>query len=825
MRRTRGSRNPPGRCLGRVRGATLRVTAAVCSAVLAVTIAPPSAQALQVAAAQSVTARVVAEAKRDAAKPRVVEPAEPAGTARPEAMAETSLDAASGARLRAEEVGVEAEFSGHEVEGELQVTLALAGRQAEASAASQLGGTVLGSAVEINAVENNAVEIDALGVGAAGGAEVTEFPAEVVTETDAHGVESAVDVIPGITLGFDVDRAELRRTGVDPGSLRIYTRETEADPWAELPSYYDADAGRVVGESDHLSQFVVIGVKYVPPPGPRIVLDPDDDYGWAATPGPASELSYNAALANLVAARLRQACLAQVVVTRQADVRFVSGATRAAIARAHNPVATVTLAFDALTGSAWGTQSDGGSYTYTRGGAGSALQWYLVSTLPSYTGRPANVRSPNAVFPDPAFSGVPGAMVHLETLYLDHNYDRAVIDNGFGSIANGVTTAIGRYAESLGYDCSDPAREGLPGPPSQAELARWRQLGYQNYQTYGADPVSFSTGNLVESEPLFVLDGLGEQRLDLGLVYNSQDGRLSRTGAGWSFALGGRAQRFDDGSALVVRGDGATFAFTPDGAGGYTGEAGLGLTLTEAGMGTLQLRADTGETWRYDAADVEGIGELVSHTDRQGNTTTLAYGTPSSTQQFVPLTRITDQAGQAVTVQSDSLGRIVGLVHPDGRSWSLAYDGAGNLASITAPGGGVRAFAYDGAHRMLTATDALGVTYLRNEYDAQGRVVKQWDAEQNLRTFAYGAGKTTYTDTEGGASVFEWDGRARITGVEDAAGGRTEFAFDAENRVTRAATPDGGVTEYEYDARGNVALERQPDGGEWRYTWTATGSW
>ena len=332
--------------------------AALCAAVLAVTLAPPNAQALEFASAQSMAAQVVVDARRQAAAPRVLQATDTAPEA-PEALAETTLRAASGVTLAAAEVGVSAEFSGHEIDGDLQVAMIPAGDAAEVSAASQLGGTVLGSAIEIDAVT-------------ASGEAVTEFPAEVTTATDEHGVESAVNVVPGITLGFDVDKKELKRSGVDASSLRIYTRETDADAWQELPSYYDAEAGKVVGESDHLSQFVVIGVKFVPPPGPRIVLDPDDDYGWAETPAPASELTYNVALANQVAAQLAQACLAQVVVTRQADVRFVSGATRAAIAAAHNPVATVTLAFDALTGSAWGTQSDGGSYTYSFGSDGPA---------------------------------------------------------------------------------------------------------------------------------------------------------------------------------------------------------------------------------------------------------------------------------------------------------------------------------------------------------------------------------------------------------------------------------------------------------------------
>ncbi|MDI6024608.1 DUF6531 domain-containing protein, partial [Leucobacter sp. UT-8R-CII-1-4] len=339
----------------------------------------------------------------------------------------------------------------------------------------------------------------------------------------------------------------------------------------------------------------------------------------------------------------------------------------------------------------------------------------------------------------------------------------------------------------------------------------------------GADPVSFSTGNLIESEPLFTLDGPGAQQLELGLVYNSQDGRLTRTGAGWSFGLGSRAQRFDDGSVLVVRGDGASFVFNKNSTNGYTGETGLGLTLSEAGGGVLELKSDAGEVWRYDASDIEGIGELISQTDRQGNTTTLSYGAPTATQNFLPLTAITDAAGQKVTVQNDALGKITSFTHPDGRVWRLAYDGGQNLVSITAPDGGVRAFSYDSAHRMLTAKDAVGDTYLKNEYDSAGRVVKQWDSEQNLRTFTYGNGVTTYTDNEGGTHLFEWDSRARITGITDAAGGRTEFTFDTANRVTEAVEPDGGITTYEYDSYGNVTRETRPDGSVWRSTWTPTG--
>lgn len=727
-----------------------------------------------------------------------------------EPLAEATLAANTAEKLSADSIGLTAEFSGYEIDGDLDIRIAAAPEAAALSAASETEGQVIGAAVEITAETSDHTE-------------VTKFPAEVQTVTDDHGVESAIDVTPGITLGFDVDAAAVEEAGLDLASLKIYTREAEGGPWLELPSYFDTGSGKVVGESDHLSQFVVIGKKFIPPPGPRIVLDPDDDYGWAQTPAPASELPYNVALSNLAAAKLSQACLAPVVVTRQADVRFVSGETRAAIAASFNPVITVTVAFDAVSGSAWGTESNGGTYLYSRGGAGDTLAASLVNTMPTYTGRPAGTRAANAIFPDPAFSGVPGAMAHMETLYLDHNYDRAVIDNGFEHVVNGAVVGIARYAESLGFNCTDPVRGGLPGPPPKAELERWRHLGHQNYQTYGADPVSFSTGNLVEDEELFTLSGRGNQELDFTLTYNSQDGRLSRIGAGWSFGLGGRAQRFDDGSVLVVRGDGASFAFTPDGAGGYTGEDGPGLTLRDVGAGTLELRSDTGEIWRYDAADIEGIGELISHTDRQGQTTRIGYGAANEdVHQFVPLTTITDAAGQTVTVENDAVGRITAFVHPDGRRWQLAYDAAGNLVSITNPDGGVRSFTYDGEYRMLTATDALGTLYLKNEYDSAGRVVKQWDADGNLRTFEYSDGTTKYTNAEGDVSTFTWDQGKRITRIQDAAGGDTKLSYDKQGRTTKSESPEGTVS-YSYDKYGNVTSETLPDGNVWKYTWTASG--
>ncbi|MCD5348444.1 DUF6531 domain-containing protein [Agromyces sp. S2-1-8] len=729
-------------------------------------------------------------------------------------LAEATLNPYSPATIEAEEVGLAAEFSGNELEAPVDLSVSELGKPARRTAAAETQGVVVSDTVEITAT-------------AADGTDVTQFPAAYETTTDDAGVETAVDVVPGVSLALKVDEGKIEANDLDPASLRMLTRETEGEAWTELPSYYDADAGVVRAESSHLSQFVVIGVKFIPPPGPSIVLDPDDDLANTTSPWQATELPYNSALATQLAPMLTDRCLANVVITRGAGVPEVSSELRANIARAANPAVTLTIGFDALAGHGWGSDpSEGGTFLYPRGnGKDAALLSSLRTEMPGYTGRPAAERPRTADLPHAPYNNLPGAVVHMETLYLDNNFDQPVIANGFQHIVNGVFTGLGKYLEAQGFDCTDPVTGGWPARPSKAEIERWRHLGYQNYQTYGADPISFATGNLLEDEPLFTLAGPGEQEIDLTLIYNSQDGRLSRTGAGWSFGLGGRAQRFDDGSVMVVRGDGASFVFNPDGSGGYkAADPGTHLTLKEAGLGQLQLTHANGEAWVYDASDIEGIGELIRHTDRQGNATTLSYGAANpDVHQFVPLTKITDAAGQTVTVGNDAVGRITSFTHPDGRVWKLGYDSAGNLAKITSPDGRVRTFTYDGKHQMATATDAAGVVYLKNEYDSAGRVVKQWDADGNLRTIKYDKGTTTYTDAEGKVTTFTVDDHARITGITNPTGATATYTFDKAGNVTGYVDEAGRKTFTEYDQNGNPTKVTRPGGQVTQYTYTPTG--
>jgi RHS repeat-associated protein len=730
-----------------------------------------------------------------------------------------TIDPGKESTISADSIGVDATFSGQKIAEKLDVVVMQLPEDVAQVAEAETGGTAVSVPVDISATT-------------AAGDDVTKFPSTSTTVPGAGTLpEGEKDVKTGVALSMKVDPAQLQ--GIDTSQLKIYTREEPGDPWTALPSYYDEESGTVKADSYHLSELVVIGGKIEATKGPTIVLDPDNDSGAVETPAPpVTELPYNIRLAQGVRDLLTQACLANVVITREDPGQgTVDPVTRAAIATEANPDLFATFGFNTLEGHAWGTDPDadeGGTQVYTYGGGDDdALSNTVNGVMRDWTNRQSKIEPSHDSqnIPEVEFAGVPGAKTHLEVLFMDNNFDRVVIDNGFDKIVGGVATGFKTYLESKGFECTNPVTGGWPTPPTDAEKGLWRNLGYQNYLLYGAEPVSMSTGNLIESQKIFDLTGPGGSETNVGLVYNSQDGRESRVGYSWTFGAGARAQRFSDNSVMVVRNDGASFTFASNGAGGYTAEAGVNQTLSEAGGGQLLLTSVDGETWQFDAADIDGVGELVKHTDRQGHSTTLTYGALDEDQQhFLPLTSITDAGGQTIQVGNDIQGHITSFTHPDGRIWQLSYDGDGNLSTITNPDGTTRAFTYDGAHQLLTATDGLGVTYLTNVYDASGRVSQQTDADGYLRTFDYSTpGKTVYTDQEGQKTTYLYDSQARVTGTTDAAGNSTAYTYDDNDNVTSYTDQADNVWKYAYDAGAHVTQTTLPDGSDVKYTYTPSG--
>jgi YD repeat-containing protein len=113
------------------------------------------------------------------------------------------------------------------------------------------------------------------------------------------------------------------------------------------------------------------------------------------------------------------------------------------------------------------------------------------------------------------------------------------------------------------------------------------------------------------------------------------------------------------------------------------------------------------------------------------------------------LLQIASPHGRWIKLTYDSLNRITRAEDNIGRVVQYTYDTIGRLWKVTDVAGGVTEYSYDPQHRMLTIKDPRNIVYLTNEYDANGRVSKQTQADKTTYQFAYtldGSGKVTQTD-------------------------------------------------------------------------------
>ncbi|MGH1488206.1 MAG: DUF6531 domain-containing protein [Acidimicrobiales bacterium] len=684
----------------------------------------------------------------------------------------------------------------------------------------------------------------------AAGRPVRSFPHQVAVAEATEELPGRVsDFTPGIQISMGVDGSSAN----PEERLVIHTRATSDQPWTPLPSMHEPSAGTVTAHTESVGEFVVVlaelGTSRLEDPvsavspqlaapeatatqanRPVVVLDPDDDLGFAEWPsGRLSELEQNLRLVDQVRADLVGGCDARVVITRGAE-RFVAKSIRAAVAAAAEPDLTVTLAFNTLTGEPWGSEDDGGVLAWASSANDAEMAGRFLKTIPRFTGRPStdDVREPSAGLPYPELDAVPGPYAHIELLYLDHNFDFPVIDRQFSLVADATVAAIAEQLRSEGHQCDGV---GSPEPPSELELTQLRDLGYQNHQVYGADPISFSTGNFIIDESLFSLSGVGDQVIDFTLTYNGLDERDGSFGVGWSFVYNSALQVLDDDSVLVRLADGRTFRFMPDGLGGWDDPAGSNASLSRIDLDDLELEFNDSSVFRFDLDNLTGHGLLKSTVDRQGNTMTFDWDRRVSGTRRYPLASVEDQAGQRVELTTAD-GRVQTVTHPDGRQWMLDYDGA-RLVAITDPRGVVRRFEYSLGGLMSRIVDGTGAPAVSNIYDDEGRVTKQVDAEGNIRYVAYEKDRTVYTDANGNETMYLLNDLGQVTEKIDAFGESSSTTYDDDyNPVTRtdpngniwrttydddgrpiaSENPEGEVTAYEYNEFGDLVQLEQPDG-------------
>lgn len=226
---------------------------------------------------------------------------------------------------------------------------------------------------------------------------------------------------------------------------------------------------------------------------------------------------------------------------------------------------------------------------------------------------------------------------------------------------------------------------------------------------------------------------------------------------------------------------------------------------------------------------------LASIRDRYGNQITITRVGGSTGN----ISRITSSNGRWVEFTYDTSNRITRAKDNISRVVDYTYDATGrlwkasNIHFESESNPGLTEYTYDTSHRMLTIKDPRNNTYVINEYDANGRVQKQTQADLTTFLFTYTVdanGEVTQTDVT--------DPRGHIHRAVFNSSGYTTTETYALNTPEQQTTtyerqagtnfllsvtdPFGHKTAYEYDTAGNLTevAENADTPAEKKYTYT-----
>jgi len=299
-----------------------------------------------------------------------------------------------------------------------------------------------------------------------------------------------------------------------------------------------------------------------------------------------------------------------------------------------------------------------------------------------------------------------------------------------------------------------------------------------------------------------------------------------------------------------ARGNPSTFGYNAQfSLTGSTNGAGDWVSYTYNTDGTLHTRADSGGTTTY-GYDGNGLLNSITYPNSLGSESFV-------NNSFGDVTSHTDGRGFTTTFSYNNRRQLTNSVAPTNLVTRIAYDAVGNAASTTDPRGNIVSNTWSATRKLLATTfpaTPQGVPVTTNIYDnrdwlartinplqqatlftndAAPRLVSVTDPLQRTTRYGYDADGRMLATTNAAWEVTrqEWSKRGELTKLTDpalrtvlrtydAAGNQItltnrnvkkwQFQFDGANRLTNTISPIGRTTSQTYNNRGLVSTVREP---------------
>ncbi|MFA6486189.1 MAG: CARDB domain-containing protein [Candidatus Magasanikbacteria bacterium] len=373
-------------------------------------------------------------------------------------------------------------------------------------------------------------------------------------------------------------------------------------------------------------------------------------------------------------------------------------------------------------------------------------------------------------------------------------------------------------------------------------------------ENVGADPVNLRNGALELEAPDFKVTNGPGFKIDYTRTYNSKlFDRNARLGRGWSHSY--NIYYYQDPSSLNIQvylgGAQSSVFTTSDGGTTFVSPKGETETFYKEG-GNFIYKTLEGIKYSFSVNTVNNISMVNTIADTNSNTLTFGYSNPDVTRGVPLLTTVTDSAG-----------RVLSFVYPADTTTSTwdkvlevheSMSGADrliakynynvidatsiDLVSVTnfthfegVSQSALNNYVYASDGKLLTYTNASG-TILYNDYDSEGKVLKQYEKNPRLgpsdKRLIYEISYTTTADPvapgsthctllknyralndnyneklcfnsdelriyrERGSNVERWtyDGNGMPSAYTDALGNTTTYTYDTKRRLTQTVLPD-----------------------------------
>ena len=372
-------------------------------------------------------------------------------------------------------------------------------------------------------------------------------------------------------------------------------------------------------------------------------------------------------------------------------------------------------------------------------------------------------------------------------------------------LAKGTEFAVDTLFDTL----VDGVMSGLAGK----EFNFWESLqknGWANIVAMSIhDPVDAVSGAYVIQTTDVILASL-PSALKLERTYRSTSNDASVFGKGWTFSYGSRIYR-DTGNSRRIHLDAITGhslcfeAKEGEWVNTSRGTSQYSLKVTDENHFLLTNHQEH----TVCVYDREGYLVRVEYPNRQH--LTFIYNQEG-------LSRIVTPLGGCLEVVSEK-GKIVQITDGIKRRTQYRYDGD-LLTDVVHADQGIVHYEYDEDGRIRSVKDENGVRYLENEYDRQGRMIRQRFQDGSVAEVIYDDSKRTNTSinrANGRKEVYRYNRDQLVEQVlyEDGTSLTMEYS-DQCLPVTRT-NRTGARTVWEYDSFGNVIREVQPDGYERHY--------